>query len=171
MKKIKDLVIGDHLYYSYLKRNTSVDDDVIPLMELAIGDFEITDISVVTREKRYYHDGPYDTEEYWADCFYKIFTVVPVDDMGRAILKKLYDENCHRMFPREDIKDFCLTMKIDCNSDSDYTDGRGTDFPFYTTRIAALDNLRSYVYGQEERVEKYQRNLNKNLEQLKKLEK
>jgi hypothetical protein len=91
--------------------------------------------------------------------------------MGRAILKKLYDENRHRMFPREDIKDFCLTMKIDCNSDSDYTDGRGTDFPFYTTRIAALDNLRSYVYCQEERVEKYQRNLNKNLEQLKKAEK
>jgi hypothetical protein len=91
--------------------------------------------------------------------------------MARNIFKKLYDENCGRVFPRNDITDYSLTMKIDCSSDSDYTDGRGTDFPFYTTRIAALDNLRSYVYGQEERVEKYQRNLNKNLEQLKKLEK
>ena len=170
MKKIKDLVIGDHLYYSYLKRDASVGDDAIPLMELALGDFEITDISVVTREKRYYHDGPYDTEEYWVDCFYKIFTVVPVDDMGRAILKKLYDENRHRMFPREDIKDFCLTMKIDCNLDSDYTDGIGTDFPFYTSRIRALEQMYSYVNKQKELVEKYQGNLDRNREQLKKIE-
>lgn len=170
MNKIKDLVIGDHLYYSYLKRDTLVDDDIIPLVELAIGDFEITDISIVTKEKHYYYDDPYNIEEYWLDCFYKIFTVVPVDEMARNILKKLYDENCGRSFPSKDITDYSLTMKIDCNSDSDYTAGRGTNFPFYTTRIRAFEQMYSYVNKQKELVEKYQRNLDKNKEQLKNIE-